>query len=56
MIAEQRKNIDYELELSQRAYRRMKPFIEQIKDRLITDNKLIIKNTKDTLTDSSIKN
>ncbi|HEM3584516.1 TPA: hypothetical protein U1B95_001987, partial [Streptococcus suis] len=56
LIAEQRKNIDYELELSQRAYRRMKPFIEQIKDRLITDNKLIIKNTKDTLTDSSIKN
>ncbi len=25
LIAEQRKNIDYELELSQRAYRRMKP-------------------------------
>ena len=33
LIAEQRKGIQYELELSKRAYRRMQPFIEQIKSK-----------------------
>lgn len=39
LVAEQRKGIEYELDLSKRAYRRMKPFIEQIKERLKEDKK-----------------
>ena len=39
LIAEQRKGIQYELELSKRAYRRMQPFIEQIKSKLVEDGK-----------------
>ena len=39
LIAEQRKGIDYELELSKRAYRRMRPFIDQIKFKLREDKK-----------------
>ncbi|WP_100065806.1 hypothetical protein [Miniphocaeibacter massiliensis] len=37
IIAEQRKNIKYELELSKKAYMRMKPFIMQIKSKLEKD-------------------
>lgn len=39
LIAEQRKGIEYELELSKRAYRRMRPFINQIKEKLKRDKK-----------------
>lgn len=39
LIAEQRKGIQYELELSKKAYRRMRPFINQIKERLQLDKK-----------------
>ena len=39
LIAEQRKGIQYELELSKKAYRRMRPFIDQIKDGLERDHK-----------------
>lgn len=41
LIAEQRKGIEYELELSKRAYRRMRPFIDQIKRKLRSDRKSI---------------
>lgn len=41
LIAEQRKGIEYELELSKRAYRRMCPFIDQIKRKLRSDRKSI---------------
>lgn len=41
LIAERRKAIDYELKLSKKAYRRMKPFLKQIKDRLKKDQKSI---------------
>ena len=40
ILAEQRKGITYELDLSKRAYRRMRPFIDQIKERLMADGKL----------------
>lgn len=40
LIAEQRKEIKYELELSKKAYRRMRPFIDQVKEKLSADNKL----------------
>ena len=40
IMAEQRKGISYELELSKKAYRRMKPFIDQIKDKLHQDGKI----------------
>lgn len=40
LIAEQRKGITYELDLSKRAYRRMRPFIEQVKSKLIEDGKI----------------
>ena len=43
ILAEQKKNIDYEIELSKTAYRRMKPFIEQIKNKLKADKKGIYK-------------
>lgn len=43
IIAEQRKKIIYEIELSKKAYRRMKPFIEQIKIKLKEDKKGIYK-------------
>lgn len=39
LIAEQRKGISYEINLSKKAYRRMKPFIEQIKEKLREDGK-----------------
>lgn len=39
LVAEQRKGIEYELDLSKRAYRRMRPFIDQIKGRLRQDKK-----------------
>ena len=39
LVAEQRKGIEYELELSKRAYRRMRPFIDQIKAKLKIDKK-----------------
>ena len=41
LVAEQRKGIVYELELSKRAYRRMRPFIDQIKEKLKMDKKSI---------------
>lgn len=40
IIAEQRKGINYELDLSKRAYRRMRPFIDQLKEKLEQDGKL----------------
>lgn len=40
IIAEQRKGISYELDLSKRAYRRMRPFVDQIKEKLNTDGKI----------------
>lgn len=43
LVAEQRKGINYELELSKKAYKRMQPFIEQIKQKLKLDNKSIYK-------------
>jgi hypothetical protein len=39
IIAERRKGINYELELSKKAYRRMRPFIDQIKEQLSKDGK-----------------
>lgn len=39
LVAEQRKGIEYELELSKRAYRRMSPFLNQIKEKLKKDKK-----------------
>lgn len=39
LVAEQRKGIEYELDLSKRAYRRMRPFIDQIKNKLKQDKK-----------------
>lgn len=39
IVAEQRKGIAYEIELSKRAYRRMRPFIDQIKTGLKKDRK-----------------
>ena len=39
LVAEQRKGIQYELDLSKKSYRRMRPFIDQIKDRLKEDKK-----------------
>lgn len=41
LVAEQRKGIEYELELSKRAYKRMRPFISQIKARLQKDKKSV---------------
>lgn len=41
LVAEQRKGIAYELDLSKRAYRRMRPFVDQIKDKLQQDKKSI---------------
>lgn len=38
--AEERNNIKFELELSKKAYFRMKPFINQIKEQLKKDNKI----------------
>ena len=40
IIAEKRKGINYELELSRKAYRRMRPFIDQLKERLVSDGKI----------------
>ena len=41
LVAEQRKGITYELELSKKAYRRMQPFIEQVQEKLKSDKKSI---------------
>ena len=38
----ERKGINYELDLSKKAYRRMRPFIDQLKDKLIQDGKIQI--------------
>lgn len=40
IIAEQRKGISYELDLSKKAYRRMRPFIDQVKEKLKQDGKI----------------
>lgn len=48
LVAEQRKGIHYELDLSKKAYRRMKPFIDQIKEKLAKDHFGIYKNTQNT--------
>lgn len=40
IIAEQRKHINYELDLSKRAYRRMRPFVDQVKEKLVKDGKI----------------
>lgn len=40
IIVEQRKGINYELDLSKKAYRRMQPFIDQLKEKLIKDGKI----------------
>lgn len=40
IIAEQRKGISYELDLSKRAYRRMRPFVDQLKKKLVEDRKI----------------
>lgn len=40
LIAERRKKITYEIDLSKKAYRRMRPFIDQIKERLQADGKI----------------
>lgn len=42
LIAEKRKGITYELELSKKAYRRMRPFIDQVKGKLLADGKITI--------------
>ena len=39
LVAEIKKGIEYELDLSTRAYRRMRPFIDQIKAKLQNDEK-----------------
>ena len=41
ILAEQKKNIEYEIGISKKAYKRMKPFIEQIKNKLQIDKKSI---------------
>ena len=43
LAAELRKGIEYELGLSKLAYRRMRPFIDQIKAKLQEDSKSIYK-------------
>lgn len=40
LYAEKRKGIEYDIELSRIAYRRMKPFLEQIKLKLKKDKKI----------------
>lgn len=40
IIAERRKGISYELDLSKRAYYRMRPFIDQLKEKLWQDGKI----------------
>ena len=41
LVAEQRKRLKYELDLSKTAYRRMRPFIDQIKAGLERDHKSV---------------
>lgn len=48
LVAEQRKGIEYELNLSKRAYRRMRPFIDQIKTKLQQDKKGIYSDFSNT--------
>lgn len=40
IIAERKKGLNYELELSRKAYYRMRPFIDQIKEKLVNDGKI----------------
>lgn len=40
IMAEKRKGMDYELDLSKKAYRRMRPFIDQLKEKLKQDGKI----------------
>lgn len=40
IIAEQKRGLSYELGLSKRAYRRMRPFIDQLKEKLSADGKI----------------
>lgn len=47
IIAEKRKAINYELELSKKAYRRMRPFIGQLKEKLVEDGKIKSSLTRD---------
>ena len=47
LVAEQRKGIQYELVLSKKAYRRMRPFVDQIKAGLLRDHKSIYALEKD---------
>ena len=47
LVAEQRKGLKYELDLSKMAYRRMRPFIDQIKAGLKRDNKSIYASCND---------
>lgn len=46
LVAEQRKGIEYELELSKKAYWRLRPFVDQIKEKLIEDKKSIYKSAE----------
>ena len=47
LVAEQRKGLKYELDLSKTAYRRMRPFIDQIKACLERDRKSIYATRND---------
>ena len=47
LAAELRKGIEYELELSKLAYKRMRPFIDQVKAKLQEDGKSIYASTND---------
>lgn len=47
LAAELRKGIEYELDLSKIAYKRMRPFVDQIKSKLKDDRKSIYKTTSD---------
>ena len=47
LVAEQRKGIQYELDLSKKAYMRMQPFVDQIKAGLARDHKSIYRNLED---------
>lgn len=40
LLAEQRKSLHYDLEMSITAYKRMQPFVKQIKEKLLADGKI----------------
>lgn len=40
ILAENKKGINYGLDLSKKAYRRLRPFIDQIKEKLLKDGKI----------------